>query len=379
LSGIALLLIGVLSACSHDEIQAPGRRYVKRLPIKSDEDCSRWRMFVIYCWLSWAMLHTRREQDAAVSRDPGININTGAMDMNSQWLESPVVRALLCAVIALGAPCVEADESAVPAAGSVSTEESSFVVFDATLYKHKPDLSRNGLQPINVICGHCFYPGKKVQDGLPSEQRVQTAARKAALTGQPAVLNIEFWPLKGSEEEIAESLYRFEMVASWFHAAAPGVSMGFYGRPPVADYSRAIIGPGTSDPAYEEWRSENERLLEMARYIDAVYPSVYTFYEDRDGWVKYAVANISESRRYGKPVYAFLWPQYHPAEPELAWKFLPADYWRLQLETARQHADGIVIWGGWQDPGVRLNWDDSAPWWLETQDFLADHGLTPSP
>jgi hypothetical protein len=123
--------------------------------------------------------------------------------------------------------------------------------------------------------------------------------------------------------------------------------------------------------------------MQMTPYVDAIYPSLYTFYPDQDGWLKYALANISEARRYGKPVYVFLWPQYHESDPAVAWRFIPADYWRLELETAKQYADGIVIWGGWQYSGKRLNWllewDDTAPWWIETQDFMADHGLVPTP
>lgn len=36
------------------------------------------------------------------------------------------------------------------------------------------------------------------------------------------------------------------------------------------------------------------------------------------------------------------------------------DYWRLQLETVRQHADGIVIWGGWNGNGP-ARWDNAMP------------------
>jgi hypothetical protein len=153
------------------------------------------------------------------------------MAMNPQSSKSSAASILLCTMLALGAHSASGDESSPPA-GSVSAADGAFVVFDATLYKHKPDLSHYGLKPIKVVCGHCFYPGKRVQPGLPSQERVETAARKAARAGHPAVLNIEFWPLTGSEEVVAESLYRFEIVASWFRAAAPEISMGFYAYPP---------------------------------------------------------------------------------------------------------------------------------------------------
>src|SRR5262249_4133499 len=105
------------------------------------------------------------------------------------------------------------------------------------------------------------------------------------------------------------------------------------------------------------------------------FPSLYTYYPDQAGWVAYAKANLSEARRLapGKPVYCFLWPQYHDSST-LAYQFLPVDYWKLQLQTCRQYADGIVILGcvgkdgkmnGW------LTWDDNAPWWQATIQFVA--------
>ena len=62
----------------------------------------------------------------------------------------------------------------------------------------------------------------------------------------------------------------------------------------------------------------------------------------------------------------FLWPRYEENKPtDVTGQYMPADFWRLQLETCRQYADGIVIWGGWQE-----QWDENAPWWVETKKFL---------
>jgi hypothetical protein len=76
-----------------------------------------------------------------------------------------------------------------------------------------------------------------------------------------------------------------------------------------------------------------------------LFPSVYTFYEDQEGWSKYAVQQIREARRIGggSPVYIFLWEEYHPSVAKLAGTYLPPDYWRMELELARKYADGVVI------------------------------------
>jgi hypothetical protein len=134
--------------------------------------------------------------------------------------------------------------------------------------------------------------------------------------------------------------------------------------PPLRDYWDSVEQEGS--PRYKSWQAKNESLAPIAQLSDVLFPSLYTFYEDRSGWTKYAIAEIREARRFagGKPVYVFLWPQYE-ASGALANAFLPGDFWRMQLETASKYADGIVIWCC----TGRQTWDDKAPWWLETQGF----------
>ena len=90
-------------------------------------------------------------------------------------------------------------------------------------------------------------------------------------------------------------------------------------------------------------------------------------------WVNYTTAVIQEGRRYGKRVYVFLWPEYADVALKGSAAFLPPDYWTQQLNTARLYADGIVIWGGY-DFGRRAyrKWDDKAPWWGATQNFMTN-------
>jgi hypothetical protein len=151
----------------------------------------------------------------------------------------------------------------------------------------------------------------------------------------------------------------------WFKEAAPSVKVGYYGVPPVRNYWDAL--QPIDSPKYIAWQKANDRVASIARFADILFPSVYTFYVDEDGWLKYAVKQIQEARRCGggKPVYIFLWNQYHPSDKKLSGKYLPPGYWGMELETARKYADGLVIWGGWPD-----SWNEAAPWWLETKRFL---------
>jgi hypothetical protein len=248
----------------------------------------------------------------------------------------------------------------------------SFVVFDGTLYSYKPDLSLYGIRPITIAYAGKFGPDwYKQADRLPDLQAVQTIAREAQQKGYAVVLDIEHWPLKGSPDLVRDSLTKYLTVLKWFQEAAPGLSVGYYGAPPIRDYWRAI-----KDQSSQERKSlmgENDQIRPLAAAVNVLFPSLYTFYPDQAGWKTYAIAQIEEARRYGsgKPIYVFLWPQYHDSNRTLGGQYLPADYWLLELETAKQYADGIVIWGGW-----RAKWDENAPWWETTKKFMSTHGLS---
>lgn len=253
-----------------------------------------------------------------------------------------------------------------------------FLVFDGTLYSNKPDLSAYGIQPITLAyAGQFGADWNKTADRLPDLPAVQAVAREAQLKGHGVVLDIEHWPLTGSLDAVHDSLTKYMTVLNWFRAAAPGLPVGYYGAPPVRDYWRAITD--TSSQERKSWMAENDQLRALAYAVDILFPSLYTLYPDHAGWRKYAIAQIEEARRYGggKPVYVFLWPQYHESNLTLGGRYLEADYWLLELETAKEYADGIVIWGGWGSDNRPAKWDDSAPWWNITKEFMKRGNLSP--
>ena len=247
--------------------------------------------------------------------------------------------------------------------GSVQAA-SQFVVFDATWHKGKPDLSQYGLRPIMLIGGQLWDNGPQ-KDYLPNKNRIPALAEQAMAAGGIAVLDIEHWAMKGEYAVVSESLSKYSTVLEWFHKTLPGLQVGYYGVPPIRDYWRAIKGPTTKE--YLAWQADNDALRPLAHDLDILFPSLYTFYPDREGWVAYAIAQIREARRYGqgKPVYVFLWPAYHDSNRLLANKSIEPEFWKLQLETAHAHADGIVIWGGGGSP-----WNEQAPWWKITKEFM---------
>src|SRR5262245_32081621 len=152
-----------------------------------------------------------------------------------------------------------------------------FLVFDGTLYSNKPDFSVYGIRPIELAYAGEFGPDwTKQADRLPDLQAVQAVARAAQQKGHGVVLDIEHWPLTGSPDVVHNSLTKYMTMLDWFRAAAPGLSVGYYGAPPVRDYWRAM--KETSTQEYQSWREENDQLRSLAGAVDVLFPSLYTMY-----------------------------------------------------------------------------------------------------
>ncbi|MDP1770525.1 MAG: hypothetical protein Q8L74_17220 [Nitrospirota bacterium] len=245
-----------------------------------------------------------------------------------------------------------------------------FVVFDATLFKNKPSLAADHVRPLTILYESRLFVANQPPTAVPSEVIVRSLAYELRASTDPVILDIERWPLTGDRVAVASTVAKYLSVLSWVKGEAPAVPFGLYGTVPIPDYWRASSGP--ISPQFLAWRKDNDRLAQIVDHVDALYPSIYTFYPDRQAWVAYAKAQIAEARRLakGKPVYGFLWPLYHNQGNEsLGPRPIEPDYWDLQLTTMAQHADGVVIWGGWGDHGPEP-WSEEAPWWQVTKRFM---------
>jgi hypothetical protein len=245
-----------------------------------------------------------------------------------------------------------------------------FVVFDGLIFSNKPDL---GLTPLTIADPHTLGDTK---NGPPALARVQATMRTNPPPTNPVAIDIEDWPVEGDAATVKASVDNYLETLRRFRSVAPSYKLGFYSVVPVHDVWRAAAGSSTS--GYRDWQRENDAVKPIADSVDAVFPSLYTFDMTVEQWTASAEANLSEARRIapGKPVYCFLWPQFHEAARQ-AYQFVPTDFWRAELQTCWDHADGIVLWGGFTtQPDNRfhaLPWDAKAPWWVATQSFLSSH------
>lgn len=246
-------------------------------------------------------------------------------------------------------------------------------IYDATLYTNKPALEKFGIRPIVVANTLHWWRSGESTDNLPSTNAPENWARTfskgtSAADDTPVVIDLEHWPTSGSAADVNRSISRMQELVSRLRASGLRAPLGFYGLLPNRDYWRAIATPDSS--RYQSWQQENDMTAQIGNFVNIIFPSLYTFYDDQAHWKVYASANLREARRLagGKPVYAFLWPQFHDSNKNLKNQFLSPDFWKLELETTAQYADGIIIWGGWNSRP--MNWDDNAPWWITTKKFL---------
>jgi hypothetical protein len=248
-------------------------------------------------------------------------------------------------------------------AGSAIAAE--FKVYDGLGYVNKPDLGRYGIADMRLIGPGDWWGSGTTHDRAPTRYEVQRALGYKTPESRMIMIDIEHWPIRGTDYAVGQTASKLSQILQFQEEGDPSLTQGLYAIIPARDYWRASAPVGSSQ--YLDWQKDNNRFAEVASKVEVLFPSLYTFYENRDGWKKYAIANINEARRMarGKPVYAVIWPQYHGSNPTVGWKYLPVDFWRMQLETVRQHADGVVFWGGWQQP-----WNENAAWWQETKNFM---------
>src|SRR5215467_730112 len=195
-----------------------------------------------------------------------------------------LIRSGLWAVAAAAADSSAGDlPASIPA-----VRTGRFAVFDALLFRGKPDLSPLGLQPMAAVAA-IWRPGAP-------KGELDPAGLKAALEKLPRgtttlFLDVEDWPLLTDDRIVRErSASNYIRAAEITRETLPAVRFGFYGVAPSCVYWPIVA---QQPAALEQWHAANQALLPLSDYVDFVLPSLYTFYDDPRGWAKFATATIA--------------------------------------------------------------------------------------
>jgi len=253
-------------------------------------------------------------------------------------------------------------------------KNNSFEIYDGTQYKNRPNMEQYGIKDITILYGSRFWDKGKSREDIPSNKRLKKLARKYDGKTEMIVLDIEHWKVQGHPLRpwiIDKSIKKYTETIKIFKSHTMQSKVGYFGGPfPISNYRASIADKNSS--LYKTWIQDNDKLSKLANHVDAVFPSVYTYNENIAEWEKSFLRKVENIKRFhnGK-VYVFLWPQYFdnaPAPEHLRLKFMPANFWKHQLEFANKHVDGVVIWGGWDFKKWQpMVWDDNSDWWIETK------------
>jgi len=247
----------------------------------------------------------------------------------------------------------------------------NFEIYDGTLYKNKPDISVYGIHPVNIIYASRFWKNwveKKNLETLPDKNVIKQLAMDAKQKNQLTVLDIEHWELNPEDKvKFKRNLSKYIKIMSEFRQNSGLVNLGYYSKIPMPAFTWSLADKASD--GFRQWARINKSLTPISRVVDVIFPSLYTYSTNMKKWIKYAIANIKQARKYGKPVIVFIWPQYSEKNKALTHRFISDDFWLLQLRTVSRYADGVIIWGGWGENGP-MQWDKNAQWWKITKDFI---------
>jgi hypothetical protein len=274
--------------------------------------------------------------------------------VSGRWRAAARLAAVACALAALTAPA----------------RAAAFTVYDQITVgdDSKPDLEPWGLVQLQVIDQGRIWPNGADTSRLP-DRKVVNALADFYSAEDVVVLDVNPWSLNGAPAEVAASVAKYATLLRWFHAGAPSVRFGYFGKVPFRDFNRALYVPGTTP--YAEWQSDNDVLRPIARAAGVLLPIADTPTIHAADWRVATDAAIAEARRLGgrgKLLLPILRPRYTCCDAATNQE-IGAAPWRAQLAELRRTADGLVI-----DDGLDT-WKASAGWWRTTRTFT---GAKPS-
>jgi len=233
----------------------------------------------------------------------------------------------------------------------------TFQVYDGLLHLRKPSAQKLGLIPLRAVSN--IWRSRNQQN--VDEHGLILALNQLPPDTRSIFFDIECWPLlKVPSGTRDESIRKFIRVAEITRIHKPTLSFGFYNILPAHTYWPLVAPQFQAE--YSEWIAANKALKSLSNLVDYIFPSLYTYYADQKGWIKSATALLDTANEFGKSVLPFLWFEYHDSNKQLQNHEIDPTVWREELRLCKSHADGVVLWGGYQ-----RYWSDQAVWWRTTR------------
>lgn len=257
-----------------------------------------------------------------------------------------------------------------PDPGNGGGGKKPFRVFDAIRWGGKPNLEPFGLEPVKFYYASSFFdpvPDREDKNYNPPKPGVVEAIARQAPPGI-VIGDVEHaWPGNGLAM-VPEGIDMFVNMTERFQGAKrDNTKFGWYSSIP-RNYHDAIDPYDSS--SYGRWRRDVDKSIPIIDRSDFLTLSLYTFYEDVDGWEKYARRNIEAGLDVsgGKPVYGVIWPLYHDSS-DRKYQLIEREYIEVQLEVMLDAGlDGAIFWTRRAERD--LPWGDGPPFWKALAPFI---------
>jgi hypothetical protein len=148
-------------------------------------------------------------------------------------------------------------------------------------------------------------------------------------------------------ESFKKSLTLFLDVIKFCKKFRPNVKWGYYAIPYTTYWNRNA-----------EFYNKIQKIKPLLYECDIFFPSLYTFYEDKELALeneKYVIENTIEmiklGQLYNKPVLVFVWHRYHSSNEKLSEESLPENVFLTQIDRIvnttykGKKVDGLIWWG----------------------------------
>ncbi len=201
---------------------------------------------------------------------------------------------------------------------------------------------------------------------LPTTAWYDALAAAYTNTHNWLLIDHESYPVTTPTECVAASL-KFVTIYNEMKTRRPDLSIGFYGHAPISD----VWAAWASDSTHTDWQALNDGFATLWATVDAVFPSIYFFYDRvtddpalADAAHLYFSAMCLEATRLrtayagGRDVkiYPYVWHRRHDDAA-----LLDTDVWADMLRIAQTEADGMIFWSG------AGTWDEEAYWWSQVK------------